>query len=215
MSPIAPSSSSLRCSGSRDSGCSYSRGSRPCRARAPPRPCARRRRAPAPSAFRTRRACRPRARRSPSARARLGVVIETTSTLGIGDSARQSAVAFSKPNSLARLPRKSLLDLAEREAADDRRVAEHRLNAGPGEGVAFAHVARADQSDPDSVHGPLSLVAAGDAARQNKYFTSYPIWNICSIRSLRRLNRGTSSVRRAKGSDERRDHESRRRASRR
>ena len=49
--------------------------------------------------------------------------------------------------------------------------------------MAFAHETRADQSDPDGVHeARLSQVAAGYCPiRQNKYFTIYPIWNICSI----------------------------------
>ena len=81
------------------------------------------------------------------------------------------------------LARKALVDLAQHDAPHDRRVAEHRLNAGPGEGMAFAHVARADQSDADGVHEapPASSLRGYCPTRQNKYFTLYPIWNICSI----------------------------------
>src|SRR6185312_13882358 len=80
----------------------------------------------------------------------LGVVIETASTPGSAISARQSSVEASKPNAPARQP---LLDLAQHHPADDRRVVEYAMNAGPGEGVTFAHVARADQSDADRAHG--------------------------------------------------------------
>ena len=80
-------------------------------------------------------------------------------------------------------PREPLLDLAQHDAPHDRRVAEHRLDAGPGERVALAHVARADQSDADRVHdrSPPRLRAPA-AAGQYKYFICYPNWNICSIR---------------------------------
>ena len=56
---------------------------------------------------------------------------------------------------------KALVDLAEREAAHDRGVAEHRLNVRPGKGMAFAHETRADQSDPDGVREARSPVVAG------------------------------------------------------
>ena len=49
-------------------------------------------------------------------------------------------------------PREPLLDLAEHDAPDDRRVVEHRMDARPGQRVALAHIARADQSDPNRAH---------------------------------------------------------------
>ena len=102
-----------------------------------------------------------------------GVVIETTSTAGSAISARQSAVEASKPNSSARRRARPFLDFAQHDPPNDRRVAEHRLNAGPGQRVALAHVARADQSDADRVHDrrlPMPARRPPAAPRQYKYF---------------------------------------------
>ena len=49
-------------------------------------------------------------------------------------------------------PREPLLDLAQHDAPDDRRVVEHRVDARPGQRMALAHVARADESHADCAH---------------------------------------------------------------
>ncbi len=48
--------------------------------------------------------------------------------------------------------RQPFFDLAEHDAPDDRRVVEDRVDARPGQCMAFAHVASADESHADCAH---------------------------------------------------------------
>ena len=107
----------------------------------------------APSAFRTRHACPPSAPRSPSpAWNWFGVVMETMSMSGAFTASRQSPDARAKPNSRARR-RQDRRSPRRAEPAPGRHVAEHRGDGIPGQRMAFAHIAGADQRDAQrSVH---------------------------------------------------------------
>ena len=108
-------------------------------------------------------------------------MIETTSTEGFATSARQSEVEDFEPEFVGASAREALLDFAERDPPHDWRIAENRPHPRPGERMALAHVARADQSDPDRLHGRLPPCVR-IRTRHNKYFTRRAIWNIRSIR---------------------------------
>ena len=82
----------------------------------------------------------------------LGVVIETTSTAGSAISARQSDPERAKPNSCGPLRRQIVGDFGQMREANRRAVAEHRVDAGPRQRVAFPHVAGPDQTDAQPVH---------------------------------------------------------------
>ena len=100
------------------------------------------------------------------------MVIETTSTARIGDQRAPVVGRGFEAELVGAPPRQPLLDLAQHDAPHDRRVVEHRMNARPGQRVAFAHVAGADQSDADRAHAspPRFMRADLGAARQYKYF---------------------------------------------
>ena len=121
--------------------------------RAPPRASARHRQAASPSASRTRHACPPPAPRSPSRDGTaLGVVIETTSTAGSATSDAPVAGGARKAE-LARLALGEFLRClgkhAQAAAAPHRR---RRRDGVPGQRMALAHVAGADQADAERCH---------------------------------------------------------------
>ena len=78
--------------------------------------------------------------------------------------------------------RQPLLDLAQHDPPDDRRVVEHRVDARPSQSVAFAHIARANESHADCAHrSPPILALRLGPRRQYKHFIRDTDWNICSI----------------------------------
>src|SRR5208282_747325 len=93
--------------------------------------------------------------------------------------------------------RESLVDLTQRNAPHDWRVAEDGAHSRPGERMALAHIAGPDQSDPDSVHEARSRKSLGATARFAKTNISQSIrfgifvlfifrtWHASSVRSAK------------------------------
>ena len=86
----------------------------------------------------------------------LGVVIDTTSTAGSVTRERQSPVARAKPSSLRFPLGKILRGFGQHGEMRPLHIAEDRRDRIPGQRMALAHVAGADEADAERCHALCS-----------------------------------------------------------